>query len=533
MTRGAVLSGRVLSDRGEPIANAVVCCNGVPMAGGRGTTRSDEQGAFELRSVRQSGNELWAWRPGWAAGRVAVVIPEPEAVVADLDIVMTRGFELRGRVLDESGGPIVGAEVCPEGVGINDRGRYVGGSAYSSGDGSFHLQHLTRERIGLRVFALGFVNETQIVEVGSDVVVRPTPAGGLAGHVVDGLTGAPIDSFVVRYVAPKLAPGERRVTSYGVEWSRAGMSFAGTGGNWSSGPEQLAVGSVTGVEVSAAGYASTVLEHVVVAQAPQPEELRIELYKGVTLRGFVVDKTSGEPLGDARIRRANDGDSQHQRYTLDEDCGTRTDDEGRFTLESVPLGSMYLVVDEAELPLYVDGPFEVVANATTLERTIAVSSGGRLVGHYLDGAARPLVGQTVAMTAMETPGGTRPRYEVETDSAGAFEFERLSAGVYHLVGTVTQPGTSAPVGAGLLRLVQVEDGRTLECDLRPTGSATVSGTVEYDGELPPGVRVELIPKQVPGGAWGRWHRLRRPARGALPRVAARARSVERECIRTS
>ena len=37
----------------------------------------------------------------------------------------------------------------------------------------------------------------------------------------------------------------------------------------------------------------------------------------------------------------------------------------------------------------------------------------------------------------------------------------LSPGAHHLRGTVARPGASAPVGAGLLQLVQVEDGQEM------------------------------------------------------------------------
>jgi hypothetical protein len=161
---------------------------------------------------------------------------------------------------------------------------------------------------------------------------------------------------------------------------------------------------------------------------------------------------------------------------------------------------MYLIVDETERPLTIDGPFDVSPPSSMVERTIAVTSGGQIVGRFLDGAGQPLAQQRVMLSALETPGDERSTHRAETDSDGAFHFEHLVRGLYHLHGSVIEAGASLAVGAGMLRLVEVEDGRTLEVELQPTGRATLTGAIDFDGVLPDTLRVELRPPQ-PSGQW--------------------------------
>src|SRR5690606_20245709 len=131
---------------------------------------------------------------------------------------------------------------------------------------------------------------------------------------------------------------------YGAEWSQSGMSFVGTDGYWTSGLEPLEMGAVTGIEVSSPGYAVARIGHAVVASDPAPDALLVELVSGTRLPGFVIDAATGAPLPGARVRRFTDGDpARTQRYLPDPGCVAESDANGRFTMERVPSGSMYLI----------------------------------------------------------------------------------------------------------------------------------------------------------------------------------------------
>src|SRR5690606_29869121 len=102
--------------------------------------------------------------------------------------------------------------------------------------------------------------------------------------------------------------------------------------------------------------------------------------------------------------------------------------------------------------------------------------------------------EKISLYALDLPGDDRRR-QASTDADGAYSFERLAPGHYHLSWTLTRGGKT--VGYDLLRLVEIEEGRSLEYDLRPKGRATLRGTIVFDGALPDVLAVMLRPKQEP------------------------------------
>ena len=492
LMRGASLSGRVVTEDGRPIAGAQVSVGYLPSSSGGQT---DELGAFSLDVVPEGSNRIWALRQGWAPGRIAVDVPGSGGSVGGLEIVLRSGFVLAGVVLDQDDRPMHGAQIFPDSTGVRGVG-YVGSHKITGADGRFVLDDLCEQEVLLTVWAEGCSRLEEVVTANrSDLVLRPQEAGRLAGRVIDGAAGEPVDSFVIRFVAPHLEPGVNRLSHYGAEWSQSGVSFVGTNGYWESGSERLQMGAVTGVEVSAHGYAVSVHDQAVVSAEPDADTLVVELHAGATLRGFVLNAASGSPIAGARVRRYTGGDpDSFSRYILDPACEASTDANGRFELPRVPLGPMYLFVDETDLPLTIDGPFEVPLHGGTIDRSIEVGSGGRLVGHLLDGDGRPLEGETVSLRALDVPDDDRPRETTTTDAEGTYSFDGLVPGQYHLSRVLTRGGKS--VGNDLLRLVNIEDNRTLEFDLRPEGQATLRGMVEFEGELPEYMSVTLIPKQA-------------------------------------
>jgi protocatechuate 3,4-dioxygenase beta subunit len=499
LNRGSSVAGRVVTRDGAPVPGATVSVGYYPASTGPLSTRTDETGSFSVDVVPQGSQSVWALRKGYAAGQEHFELPDEGPQVNGIQIVLEPGQRVVGVVLDEDGDPLPGAQITPESADFN-RGApgFVGPGTTSGEDGRFQLEALREDRVVLRVWAEGCSVLEHPVSAGStNVILRPKRAGRLAGRVVDGQTGKPVDSFVVRFVAPEAPFNEPRLSSYGAEWSQSGMSFVGTDGHWTSGLEALQMGAVTGIEVSAPGYAVAKVGHVVVEREPAPDAVLVELVSGTRLTGYVIDAGTGAPIPGARVRRFTDRDpADTQRYLPDPECVAETDANGRFTMERVPSGSMYLFADGTSLPLAIDGPFQVPAGADSIERTVEVGTGGRLAGKLLTGDGEGLADEKVVITALDLPYEVRrPRLEATTDADGAYTFDGLVPGQYHLSWALTHGGKT--VGNDLLRLVEVDEDRTLEFDLRPEGRATLRGTIVFDGELPDDLTVMLRPKQEP------------------------------------
>ena len=510
LDRGSSVAGRVVTRDGRPVPGATVSVGHYPASSGPLSTRTDETGSFSVDVVPSGSQSVWALREGYAAGQAHVELPESGTQVDGLQILLEPGQRVAGVVLDEDGDPLRGAQIVPESAGsIRGMSAFVGPSTTSGEDGRFQLEALREDRVVLRVWAEGCSVLEQRVSAGStNVILRPERAGRLAGRVVDGRTGKPVESFIVRFVAPEAPSSEPRLSSYGAEWSQSGLSFVGTDGYWTSGLEALQMGAVTGIEVSAPGYAVAQVGHAVVERDPAPDAILVELVSGTRLTGYVIDAATGATLSGARVRRFTEGDpADTQRYLPDPDCVAQTDANGRFTMERVPSGSMYLLADSTSLPLAIDGPFELPPGAGSIERTIEVGMGGRLTGKLLTGDGEGLADEKVILTALDLPYEVdRPRLETTTAADGAYSFDGLVPGPYHLSWALTRAGKT--VGSDLLRLLQIEQGQTLEFDLQPLGEATLRGRIEFDGQLPEDIHVSLRPEQEPS-LWAQ------RARGAL------------------
>jgi len=254
LLRGASVSGRVIDERGRGLTNAIVTWGGYPNYTGPRIVCTDDRGTFTLDTVPSGRQSIWARSAGLSADKITIQVPGPGESLTDQEIVLRTGHHITGRVVDPMEQPVAGVEVRPEPIGFGED-MYAGDSVRTERDGRFDLRHLRSKQVNLTVHAEGFVKLEQLARAGEDVTLRLEPPGGVAGLVVDGASGAPLDSFVVRLVPGRPEPRDRQLSGYGVEWARSGKSFNGTAGVWSTSSEMLDIGAVTGVEVSAPGYA--------------------------------------------------------------------------------------------------------------------------------------------------------------------------------------------------------------------------------------------------------------------------------------
>ncbi|MEM1449696.1 MAG: carboxypeptidase regulatory-like domain-containing protein [Planctomycetota bacterium] len=511
---GCRVTGRVVTRDGAPVPGATVWVGSSPGVGGP-SARADASGTFLLETAPAGRTSLWAVQAGYAAAEERVTLPGDGEELADVTLVLREERRLAGRVVDEDGAPVAWADVRAGGAGF--RGPYpvyLGPDVRTDEDGYFELTSLRKKRFTITVWAEGCAKLEQRVVAGTeDLVLRVERAGRLAGRVVDGRTGAPLETFVVRFIEPELGEGERRLRGYGAEWGRLGCSFVGTSGYWHSGTETPAVGAVTGIEISAPGYAPTRFRRAVAERRPAPDAIVTEMFAGTRVIGVVVDSATGRPIPGVRVQRCEAAPPESlRRFVPDERAVAETDADGRFSLDDQVVGSIYLMAEGDDVPLTMDGPFVVEAGATTIERTIEVGSGVRLHGKVLDGHGVGRAGVTVRAVALELPGQGL-RLQATTGDDGAYAVEGLVPSLYHVSVDLEHAGVQ--LGSDLLQLVEIGSVPDVGLDLQPKGHATLRGRIEFDGELPEGVAVQLSPPRTADPA-----AVRNPGRWATGRRAA-------------
>jgi protocatechuate 3,4-dioxygenase beta subunit len=452
LERGAVISGRVLDERAQPVAGAEVevageSPDGTPIAVTASSAGLPESlsASLSLSGQLEAAGELGILRGkipfpplgapapvavglgptqptpsaakmfvtdgsgnfrviGLPAGKLVVAASHPdfargaaEPLVlaaggeAQVTVVLNRGVRLTGRVSDERGQPIVGAEVS------GDDGATL---AMTDGHGEFELAHVARA-LTLTAHAAGFLPASRAASPSErgpfDLTLRRAE-GHLAGDVVDD-RGAPVSAARVEIAAPSpraKAPAARWFTTdSGGHFSAFGLG---------PGPFHVAV--------SHADFAAGTFDDVAAG-----DDAHFVLVPGGGLDGDVRDARSGAVPAGTRVELTAAG-TKPRSLTLV---------SGRFSANAVPPGHALLA---ASAPGYVawSRSIDIVAgerlhDVTVRDLRIELERGGSVTGRLRDDHGDALAG--VVVTVAPAAG---PHVVGRTDRDGQFRIEGVAAG---------------------------------------------------------------------------------------------------------
>lgn len=408
---GTTVSGRVVDPSGRPIAGVaarvaawVTLEAPIPLIV---DARTDTQGRFAAAAVPPGKAIFEARHDGWAALRL------PIEVAADgLDLgplALSRGDSLAVRVVDDTGEPIVGAELRPE----------PGDVATTDRTGLATLEHLPS---------------------GGDVRITATAEGHLRGERSVVLPGPPLEVVLER--------------AFGVSGR-----FLGTDGSPLEGAAvKVAHGNSSGWEVvdPDGGFALSLRpgqEHTLTFTSPRSRALELAVARGDpgetrdlgelraprsgTVTGRLVDGATGDPVAGGRVWCPRTSAHGPVLAWMGGDLlETSSGPDGAFRLNGVPGGAARLRIEApgfAQLARSVDVPGEGSKDLgdMTLSRgaTLVVSAGPKGEG---------------ATIAVDVGGESLP-------------FDRLTATVEDGVGRVAQ------VRSGAAR-VAVQRGSAVLCE---------------------------------------------------------------------
>jgi uncharacterized GH25 family protein len=204
LRRGAALAGRVIDDRGQPVAGARVVYHGASDWSVQADERLDgavtgDDGRFRFDAVAAGSVRVDARHPEHAPGSSRIVTLDGVTAVDGVEVVLIAGAAVTGVVVDVDGRAVASARVR---IGVHGAGfasappRQV----FSDADGRFAVRGLPRRILEAVAMAdAGASATTPIDTTGGDVagielVVDVT--GTIAGVVVDP-AGEPIDGVQV------------------------------------------------------------------------------------------------------------------------------------------------------------------------------------------------------------------------------------------------------------------------------------------------------------------------------------------------
>lgn len=206
LTSAATITGRVVSEKGEPVPGALVVYTHT-LSGDEGRSVADADGRFSCSQMTGGGEYSPKVYPSSVAGTPYAPAGAPLASVPLVDgrsrvegVTLAIKYErlsIRGRVVDASGAPVPDARVRAMGVGPGEPAHFNQfaelQTAVADAQGAFLLEPLTRGTWALQARTPDGVEavEPQVAAGQQDVLITVRPPGGIEGTLV-GFEVAPV-----------------------------------------------------------------------------------------------------------------------------------------------------------------------------------------------------------------------------------------------------------------------------------------------------------------------------------------------------
>ena len=501
--------------------------------------RADDQGRFEIQHVAPGAIAVSALQTDLALAPVKRI-----TVVAggsyDVELTLSLGAELRGRVLDGAGKPVVGARVTartleqPRGFDLALVTKLIRYEDTTDADGGFVLRGLVSNRVFLEATHPGFLPASKVWREGREdrkaIELRMSTGAYISGRVVD-KKGAPVTRFRVRgkkprdrrfRVGPRWGRPQQNENPYngGSPWARARRGeteVQDDDGRFRVGP--FPVGKLE-VTVDAEGYVESARRTIEIAADKDQSGLEFTLAKGSILRGRVL--AAGTPVAEAQVtwrkkRERSRGPSflpfritaepeDLDWMALDSTFGSRsviTNARGEFELRGVASGKVRVT---ARHPLYAKGALEDLLVEDESERNdlvVEITAGGKIEGRVTGLDRRPVHGAMIVAFSIAN-GVVKSGV---TDKSGEYLLEGLAPGPYVVFKTKLDAALdqvfAQMLGNIRLKSTTVREGRTSRVDIedRQEGGIDVFGRVTLAGKPVPRAVVTLL-GQDRGGPLG-------------------------------
>lgn len=485
----ASLAGRVVDAADRPIAGAVV--EAMPsafnrMGWERGRTAAD--GTFRLgRLAAGQGYRLTVKAEGFLPGALQATVeatPVPGGEKRPpLRVVLHRGAQVTGRLVDPAGRPVAGAalslvalrEGAMEGMmqsPLEDEPLRAASDAAGrfrlapAAPGRFFL-HLIHPDLALTGRPTVEVTDARQVEMGE---VRLAPAAAIEGLVLDS-RGAPLPGASV-----SLAFTDHRV--------RREPTFSGPDGRFRFGG--LAPGRFD-LHVYFQGHRAQEIPGV---EAPTAEPLRVTLRPARSLTGRVVDR-EGRPIPGVIVSAAETRELQmadeSQTGSSSRSAG-ETDSEGRFVTRDLEPGTFHLTFQAAGFRPEVVRGLTIREEEDPAPLEVVLERGAVLSGRVADSRGRPAAGLRIFVLSLERADPLLPSDSwEETDAEGRYRIAGLATG-RNRIGV--QDGSD--MRRLLERTVTLGSGdQRLDLEL-PAGHRISGRVVNEQGEPVPGTRLMLV-----------------------------------------
>ncbi len=437
-----------------------------------------EDGAFVLEDVPAGRWAVEAFAQGYQSGSVAAIsVGEGDASDA-VEVRLTRGGVLSGRVVESrTGKPILDATVRAEAAGGGGRrmGFRIGGESEdetsTDADGRYELAGLAPGSWVVTASHPDWSEATASVEIKdapASADIRLGRGGSVGGAVL--AAGRPVAGATVTLAAS------------GDAGMRPGMGFMGGGEQTTLSDEggrfrfeRLSPGRY---QLGAGLRDQTSAPAEAVLTGDDSQEVQLTLAAGALVKGVV----SGLP--EPQLAGVNVNASGQDYF-----AATRTAAGGSFELSGVPEGTLTLRANAGDFmssSRSAQASVTIAAGQPEATAELVFEPGFRVDGHVTRGG-RPV---TEAMVSAYPEGGGSGRSaSARTDDGGGYVLEGLDSATYNFV-------ANAQAGAPIRRTLEIGGDTTVDLEAPP---ARLAGTVvEADSGRPLGDVSVRIEDETPG-----------------------------------
>jgi protocatechuate 3,4-dioxygenase beta subunit len=467
LKRGGIVLGTVLDPSGRPVAGARIGQNayGLYQEGSEDVAISEDDGTYRLEGILPGNRWVFALADGYAPGRSAAqVTVQGGAETTGIDIRLTVGGEVRGKVTAESGEPVEGAAVRIWPTGRRDprapRPLVPPEPARSSSDGTFVIDRLQAGTYVVRVEKEGYsaasrpnvvISEGGEVE-GVDFVLKRGFA--VNGKVLD-KKGQPVAGAEIQAYPQKVQGDWQRHTTK----SKEDGSFRLEG--LSPGTYYLRAGKSGFGSASKSGVQSGT------------DGIELTLSEQGALTGTAILAQSGKPVTAYKIRIYRTG----QRAGWPVRQQDVADATGAFSVTNLPPGAYEIDGYTATGLLSTRVAFEIREGQETPPVKLSLEKGGSIRGVVQSPDGSPSNQARVYATAED--GSRRNPVSASTDAQGRFVLRPLEPGTY-----VVRANHRQWVEAQDLASVTLGSETEMRLVLRAGGSARIAVRGPDDEPVP-------------------------------------------------
>ncbi len=405
VVQGGAIHGKVLDQEDKPLEGIHVTSmprdffssvlDPEKAAGGISETKSEKDGSYRLRGLAL-GKGVVVRTQGSHRANIASqeLTPTTEEPVIRLDIVLFPGSRIEGRVVDAEASPVEGATILALNLesGLDLAGMGFSPGTKSDAEGKFRTDPVGAGKHTVRATRFDGQDANKDVECDGETDVTgivlvfepkaaPSAESSVAGRVVDD-TGAPISGVEVKLSGFSFESGPKNASTTSAE--DGSFRFEG-----------LSVGTFN-LNADRDGHSPFFRTGLM----PGADPVEVVLSRMASVRGQVVARKGGEPIGGASIKLSSaDGGTSDiaQRITaqmmrmMKGGGAIKTADDGTFLAEKVSPGRYRVRAEASGFGPGYSAEFDVAPGGQTQAPKSSLGAGSSVAGRVVgpDGKAAP------------------------------------------------------------------------------------------------------------------------------------------------